>query len=311
MALNEAFYLSSTGKIYGVLSNYVIRFNASTGAKEASAKVCAPMQGPMRIIGLGGSVYVASMFDLRVTGAGVASNRTIWTVDPTTLVAADTLGVNSKIRAAIGSVDVWEGPTSMVFNGTKLTFQYSTKTGEASYMYVDVVTPATNNVAGANGTSNKWTPETWDYDGTTLNACDPAQQQVEIFNPTLVPGSNLGHSDTVPDSAVSVAYAANVGFAYSVCGNESLYRNVLYVAPFTATLHNLGPIAPNCAPTRIRYIDGLLYLPCQKTDVVIVWNPVSDTGVVKTGFDSPIDVIWTGSKLWAVQTSIQSLKEIT
>lgn len=312
MPITEAFYLSSTDKIYGVMSNYVLKFNATTGVKEASARVCAPMLGPMRIIGRGSSLYVASMFDMTVTPNGQPSNRTIWTVDPNTLAATNTLGTNALVVAQNGKAPVWSGPNAMFFIGDVLYWQESAITGLASYMFIDVTNPTTHDVLSWNGTSGSWTPETWCYDGSTyIVACDPAQQQVEIYLPTLAPGANSGFSSTAPDSAVAVAWASNVGFAYAVCGNESLYRLLTYTPTHTSTLHNLGVIAPNCAPTRIRYINGLLYLPCQKTDVIIIWNPVTDTGIVKSGFESPIDVIWTGTKLWAVQTSIQSLKEIT
>ena len=47
MPLNEACYLASSDKIYGVMENYVFMFNASTGLTEASTKVCAPCYGPM------------------------------------------------------------------------------------------------------------------------------------------------------------------------------------------------------------------------------------------------------------------------
>lgn len=318
MPLDEAVYLSSTDKIYGVMSNYILKFNATTGLKETSARVCAPMWGPMRIAGRSTTLYVATQFDMTYTAFGLSSNRTIWNVDATTLAVTDALGINAKRIAVSGNEPIFSGPNSMFFIGDLLYFQWSNPDGQTDYNYIDVTSPGTFLINRANGTSSRWCPETWDYDGNSdpvlgrLYNSDPNQQEGEIYRLNLTVGAYNGKSKTIPDSPTGVAYAANVGFPYSVCGNESLYRMDTYTIPGgTSTLHNLGVIAPNCAPTRIRYINGLLYLPCQKTDVIIIWNPVTDTGIVKSGFESPIDVIWTGTKLWAVQTSIQSLKEIT
>lgn len=317
MPLSDAFYLASTDKIYGVMSNYILKFNASTGAKEDSARICAPMHGPMRIVGIGGTLYVASQFDLTDTDFGGSSNRTIWSVDATTLAVTNVLGVNAKRIGVTGNEPIFAGPNVMFAAGNLLYFQWSYASGLADYNYINVVSPGTYVINQSNGTSNNWSPETlaWDGDSDPVNgrihACDPAQNEGEIYRLNITVGAYQGKSKTVPDSPVAVAYASNVGLAYSVCGNESLYSHSGYSIPgVAATLHNLITIAPNCAPTRIRYINGLLYIPCQKTDIVIVWNPISDTGIVKSGFDSPIDVIWTGTKLWAVQTSIQSFKEI-
>ena len=87
MALDDACYLASTDKIYGTQGNYIIKYNATTGAKEAAGKVCAPMHGPMRICGQFNDIYVSSINDWTINSWNdhPVNNHEIWRIDPTTL----------------------------------------------------------------------------------------------------------------------------------------------------------------------------------------------------------------------------------
>ena len=101
---------------------------------------------------------------------------------------------------------------------------------------------------------------------------------------------------------------------YVACGDNNLLR-IDTVTPFpgTFTTLNLGAVEASADPCRIRYWSGTgkLYLPCMTSNTVIVWDPVTDTGEAKTGFENPVDVVATGSKIFAVQNSAIGLREIT
>ena len=66
-------------------------------------------------------------------------------------------------------------------------------------------------------------------------------------------------------------------------------------------------------PMRLRFrpSNGLLYIPCQDKDGIVVFDPVAESAVWKGGFDSPVDVVFTPTKAFAVQTGPIGLKEIT
>jgi YVTN family beta-propeller protein len=70
----------------------------------------------------------------------------------------------------------------------------------------------------------------------------------------------------------------------------------------------------NATPINIRYrpFDQQLYIPNWQDNTVTVLDPITDTvSAVKTGFTSPIDVVFTPTKAFAVQDSTVGLLEIT
>lgn len=66
-------------------------------------------------------------------------------------------------------------------------------------------------------------------------------------------------------------------------------------------------------PFNIRYrsSNDRIYVPTWEDNSVVIIDPSSDTvETIKTGFDSPFDVVFTASKAFAVQHGSEGLKEI-
>lgn len=323
MPLSDACYLSGTDKIYGVTSNYIIKFNATTGLSEASARVCAPMYGPMRIAGSGSDLFVASLHDYTTNKFNDgADNKQIWTINPTTLAATDVLGYNSKLLTWLfqwpyGTQFV--GPGFIKIYGGNLYISQNSYT-QCKLTRINIANPADYQfpVGAFLVTHNNWNPEQFDITNTggddLLYVCDPEQKEAEEWNLGAGSWNYNGFSDANPEYPNACVYVPSQGKAYGVCGTETMLRFDAY-AGAPATQLNLGLVQANVKPCRIRLgPDGKLYIPCQQQDVVIVWNPLTDNAgdaVLKTGFDSPIDVVFTGSKIWAVQSGLRSLQEIT
>lgn len=322
MPFHEAVYLASTDKVYAVMENYIVKCNSSTGLMEATAKICAPCYGPMRISGAASTLYVAShndyslntWFNLR------SSNKQIWNVDATTLGVTNFCLLDETLQANLWAGNSipynyfsW-GPTCMVVSGGYMYFVDTQDGGGMQMMRVNLTNQADNDYTTFNGPQHPYqNPEIFYINGLDTFHADANQLEVEHWtidnalpNPWVVDAG----SDCAPEYPVATVYVPSVGKAYSVAGTESLWRHDAY--PGVATQLLLGPVSANVAPMRLRLspLDGKLYIPCQNQDVVIVWDTATETGIEKTGFDSPVDIVFTGTKSWAVQTGINGLKEI-
>jgi hypothetical protein len=69
----------------------------------------------------------------------------------------------------------------------------------------------------------------------------------------------------------------------------------------------------NALPYRVRYNpnDGLVYVPTLRSNNVVIVDPDSNAVVaIKSGFDSPLDVVFTPTRKFAVQQGSAGLKEI-
>lgn len=329
MGYHDAYYHAANGKIYATLDNYVVKCNATTGAKEASAKVCAPSLGTMRITGDATTIYVSSRLDysLNKTAGGTlpATSKQIFNVDPTTLVATNVLKVDDTIQTYFaGSVDVsyphW-GPGAMkVLNGY-LYFVYVGANGGYAFCRVSLTNPTTDNeiVPGFQPGAAKQYAE--GFDMASILGTDyfwiPSADTSQITYGNVVPAHPLTVFVTIHAPVVagqyptSCVYVPASGLVYGVCGTDTLFRYNSTTNILTAL--DLGTVITGGMPCRIRVspLDGKLYIPCQIEDQIIVWDTSTETGIVKTGFDSPIDVVFTASKSFAVQSGVTPLKEIT
>lgn len=313
MPLHEAIYLASADKIYGVSENYVMRFNPDTGVKEAEAKVCAPCYGPMRITGSGTDILVSSQRDYSLnTSTDLPSNRRIWNIDPTTLAATDVLGVDIQSRAVFGGFLPYElphiGPHSVRIHGGYAYYQftYPNKT-----YYHRVKLDGTDYSYYLTYLFDDKLPEVFDIGDSKLWIPDPYEQEAEVW--TTTPWGGDSYCGSTGQRPVGIAYSSSNGKTYGVTGGQYLVRYDSYTAPRSSTNLNLWAVYADVRPMRIREspLDGNLYIPCQNEDVVIVWDTGSENGTYVEGFASPIDVVFTDTKAWAVQSSGVSLLEIT
>lgn len=66
----------------------------------------------------------------------------------------------------------------------------------------------------------------------------------------------------------------------------------------------------NGVAARYNSVDGQVYVAGGNDNTVCVINPATNTFVIKTGFDVPVDFVFTASKKFAVQAGSTPLKEI-
>lgn len=325
MPLQDAVFCPLTSKIYGTMGPYVVKCNASTGARESVVKVAAPVYGDCRL------TYHAATSKLYVCcwnspnrqwyAPVTQPNRDIFPVDPTTMAVSAGLGMYATYAGSKFSNDSFEGPRWIMSIGNFLYFMYKSSAGVSSFVRVNPTIPAVINTGAANLVF--W-HEHGCYDGSTwFYVPCPWGPQINKYNASCVYDSacDLTWPTYQP---CATAYEPNAGLVYIVCGDGNLLRIDDFGAE-TVTPINLNNAAVitgslgNSDPCRIRYRigDHKLYMPCMTADGVIVYDPALGTGILKTGFVNPVDVVFTDVtdgvpvKAFAVQNSLIGLKEIT
>lgn len=315
--MNDACYASSNGKIYGTVGPYVVQYNGTTGARENFVRVASPLCGDMRICyhAATDSLYVATIWqpNLQVNDPfyGPFLNRNVFPVSLGLVV-----GARIDMDAIYENASPYGGFQWIGSNGNYLYVVRpdAAYTGASSYYTLFRFDP-TNLADNASGLNTRFRPE----------HCGFSPTQIAVPNPNLLVNNNhigvydlaMGTNDEVyivPNNPCAVEYCGSNGLFYVVCGTTNLIRvDTILPANGTFTALNLGALEATADPCRIRYWSGTgrLYLPCMTGNGVIVWNPNTESGEFKSGFDNPVDVVFTNSKAWAVQNAPVGLREIT
>lgn len=325
-----ACYFAGTDKIYGTLENYIVKFNATSGAKEAYAKVAAPLYGPMCCCAGSTAIYCGLIHDYSWVDdslPGVA-NKFIWTVNPTTLVASDAFGLNAFYEAFWGTASdsyAHIGVLQLKELSGYLYFERANGNGTTPGR-VNLTNPADNTLDdagdpwGDNGFRAEST-ETGTFSGSDwMFQIDSGGQEWQTriitpgaLGPFVSPWDIFSQVDYVvgPDNPAALVFNPSNTCVYIVCGNGNMYKHNAITGALVSLL-NLDLVFANVKPFRIRLspINGKLYIPCQDMNVVIIWDTAADTGIYRDGFHSPIDIVFTGTKAWAVQSGVTPLQEI-
>jgi hypothetical protein len=305
--VNDACYAASVDKIFGAVGPYVCKYNAITGSREGFVRVASPLYGEIRLCyhAANDTIYAAAWNEpnQQFFAPFTWPQRDVFPVS-TALVSGAGLG--------LGTIYTTQAP----YNG----FRWISSAG--NYLYLSV--------GGIGFGIVKINPTNLvDRNSTTASALFQAEQcgisPTQIVNPQaafvsqfrFAPiGFNLNAdwtaSSVSPYLPIAAEYCAQNGLFYMVCGDTNLLRiNVLSPINFTAL--NLGPVEATANPCRIRYraLDQKLYMPCMSAGVVIVWDPASETGIAKSGFENVVDICFSPSKAWAVMNAPIGLKEIT
>jgi len=142
-----------------------------------------------------------------------------------------------------------------------------------------------------------------------------AQQEIDYYDKTGVPpvGGIVGTTNIAPYIPVGICVGSD-NKNWIVCGDTNLLRQES-LTNNDVTVFDLGAVVGPSElpdPCRIRNIGGLLYMPCMTANGIIIYTPGApiNTAVWKGGFEGPMDVVSTGSKVFAVQNSPVGLKEI-
>ncbi len=303
---HDAFYVASVDKIFATSGPYLAKCNATTGAKESSVRIISPVYGEMRLTfsPADGNIYVTCWnepnhlyFSLPHPG------RDIYPVDPASMVVGTALGVNSWIFDDFNNDPSW-GPRWITASGNYLYFIWQQSGGAALTCRVNVTNLADHSFTG--DSTLRFSKEHGGNDGTHLFIPDAGQRSIDRV---WLDFSNDDTFAIIPYNPVACEFCPSNGHVYVVCGDTNLL-NVDFGVSFSTI--NLGVLQFNADPVRVRYnsVDGQLYIPCPTAEVVIVFDPLASTGVVKAGFSNPIDCVFTPTKAFAVQESAVGLKEI-
>lgn len=317
--LEYAVYVGDTDKIYGMMGPYVVQFNATTGAPESWERVSSPAQGPCGICyhAPTGKLYASVWLGHSGTWyTATRPERDIFPIDPATLAVGGGLGVYGRGGSAFGSEG--QGPEFMLSDGTQyIYYAWHWYAGGTFIGRVDPSAPAS------------WASD-FDYgdddmdfiqfcfDGTLLHFPRQSYNRVAYVNPATLAEDHLHIA--APDRSIlmplSVEWCALARYTapYVVSASKWLMRvNDYATSDYTKwDISSVTDAAPR--PQRIRYcpLDEKLYLASPSTDCITIFDPVTEAvTAVKTGFDAPHDLVFTNTKIWAVQRGAVGLKEVT
>lgn len=308
--LDQAIYVASEDKIFGVRGQWLYQFNATTGERENSLRWVKDANSEASITECAGKLYVTAWSTL-LEDANLAPfdfvRRDIFEVD-FGLVAASALGLASHISA--NNEKSVCGFSNLVSDGTKV---YGFEHGIG---YIFSVDPANlggfaDATGGVDGTRETAHDLAFDADNNLIWQASAWVREVNAYDTSLVNWDAANAATLVPAQApVGVCWCPANSCAYAVTATGKLVK-----VPFVnfATRSIVAGIDASLA-ARIKYnaVDGLLYIPNWAADTVQIVDPNTDTLVdTKTGFTSPFDAVFTPTKKFAVQNSRVGLLEIT
>lgn len=308
----SATYASNVDKIFATMGPYICQCDPDTGVLESKKKLVAgAIYGEMPICyhPATGMLFVGSgLTPTKQTSDAWFDDppvyKDVYRVNPTTLAITE---CNLQLAIGGGMPDgLRGGPYQIIPDGDSIVFEWKQNGGHAwgrmnattfAYVGADVFRFQAQQVS---------------VDDTTVYTLDPYQREVQTYD--KITGFYTGSPFVGTNTPLGIVYCIADGKNWIVCGDENLLRVNSYGVDNDFTLYDLSSILGPTAipdPVRIRYCsDGLLYIPTIGADGVIVFNPLTGTGVWKSGFESPIDVVETDARKFAVQLAPIGLKEI-
>jgi len=319
MPLDQAIYVAATDKIYGVRGQWVFQFNATTGGKEKEFRfVDDALFSESSIVLLGSSLYVAvwrSAFDL--------NNYP----DPSQDIFKIDLGLNTAVGLGLYNVGGGGGPQNgfcnLITDGTHLygATGYTVQFSHSRRFKVDPTNIAT--YVERNAQASKTAPVVdlvWDAVNSVFWEAESYGPEVDGYYQDIgtllpTPRSVANPTPTKPCYGIALAPGTKLyvvtksSTIFKVNGNEAVAG---LPGPFgLATWSSLLLLQSGARPIKIKYnpFNGLIYVPTWAGNTVEVLDPATDTIVaIKTGFNTPLDVVCTPTKVFAVQNSATGLK---
>ncbi len=322
-----ATYASNVDKIFATLGPYIVKCNATTGVRESITKLGATaIYGNMPIVyhsGVGKLFVGSGNTPIKQESNASTSNppvfKDLYQVDPTTMAITAT-GVMAQVNNGFGPPDGLEGgPYFLTTEGIYVYFIYAYSDGFTEWGRI-IASSFVYNGGGARA----WRAEQLALSTTYAGAggfdyvwhIDPHQREVEFLLKTGIQpvGGFTGNTAVNPYTPVGIVHSIVDDKNWIVCGDTNLLRQES-TANNDVTVFDLGAVIGPTElpdPCRIRDIGGLLYIPCMTANGIIIHTPGSaiNTAVWKGGFEGPMDVVSTGTKVFAVQNSPVGLREI-
>ena len=325
MPLDQAIYMSGIDKIIGVRGRWLYKFNSSTGELEDSSQWCTSANGVATIAAIGSDLYVAGLAtSIRRVGPTpyesdatevVKFNASTMAIDSVISDIADNIGFNYSSASIPGF-------RNMIAVGSYLFFW------SANGLWVVDPTNVVATIAQPGGTfSNISFSDTIYNSGLALMGfCEQKNHSITWYDASdlsTASYSTEGYNDPNPSDSSAFAMVGTTISEANSCGYSVEGRGNIIKHDLSAFLTTLVPtrrisiLDTDATPVRIKCspIDGKIYVPCGRTNTVYAFDPVAyasdeTPGTPFSGFDDPIDVVFTATKAFAVQNGRIGLKEI-
>lgn len=337
MPLDQAVYVPAAGShgafIAAVRGGYLFSLDPTTGLKISSTRFRASSFSESSIAydSVTDKLYVSCWRDPQGTiesaGNSVSPLKQIAQIDPVTFSVTLTFNPQAVFGDTIANCP-FLGPKQVVaFNGIIYSCYYTETlpgaTQTSGYMFswnpvssASVLQPGTNAIFSFGDWTDILAANATDLYVTQAYAFDRRVTYFDTATMDSQPGF-VGSSVQWPAGTNPCGITRNPGTGrlYMTSRTPAVLRaNTPFAAGINAAvLANITLPNANANPVRIRYNsnDGLIYVPGYGSNEVYVINPATDTVVAtKTGFDSPLDCVFTPSKKFAVQHGAAGLKEI-
>jgi hypothetical protein len=330
MPLDQAVFGTSTvaggSFIWAVRGGYIYKFTSSGTLVTSKRYTNGPSFGEASIAydAVGDMLYAAFWNEGMNIGTGYPTNdaKGIWSINPSTLASSFT-DINPIITAGLlfgplAANQTFSGPHQIICVAGKLL-------GTASWMSISsprLITfrlniPAlTLDARNQQGSSrDSWYDVCWDTNLSTM--WFTGSEFDGLISDDFVGGDPSTVSLGTAEGPVGICQtSASPFWLYATTRSKTLVKfQSLDSGSFSLFDMSSGyPAIATCKPYRCRFntADGLIYMPDPVTNSVIIWNPATDAvSEIKTGFDTPFDVVFTATKKFAVQQGSIGLKEIT
>lgn len=319
MALDQAIYVASTDKIYGVRGQWVFQFNATTGVLEKSARFANDaLFGESSIVNIGSFLYIGTWRTITNPNVSPFGTGDIYKVD---------LALTTSVALGLFSSTNGYGFSNLVTDGTLIwgTTGFDRTFTARQVFHVNPSPSAYTEIQTASGSgAHPIVDVEWDANYNVLWMAESIGPQVEGFCIAATPKmANIGNP--APPQLFGLTRYPAAQKLYCVGRNQNVIKlnadqavATLPASFSTATWTSLaGLLLANATPIKIKFNahDSLIYVPEWNNDTVQVINPATDLVVgSQTGFSSPIDCVFqtvAPFTKWAVQNSAVGLKQIT
>lgn len=310
--------------IYGVRGGYVYKFDENGVKLQAARYTGGECFGSASIAydNVGDGLYCAFWNEGSNRGTTTPTNRArgIWTINQTTLAGTFT-DLTALLGFASPGTNVFDGPHQILADaGALYGTAYDSPTPHCILFELNLpALTVVNHVHNVCSRQDSWYDLLYDFNLSAVwEIGGAASDSVTAYD--LIGGTFSTLALGIAESIVGMCqWTTSPFWLYGVNRSDVLCK----IQSLDSGLFNLYDLSTLDAslstmrPYRVRYnpSDGKVYIPDPFGNRVVVWNPTAglltdSLDSIKTGFDTPFDVVFTATKKFAVQQGAQGLKEI-
>ncbi len=321
MPLDFAYYSSTQNLIYGVRGSYIFSFDPTSGTKIDEFRFCDGVAfGESTVIEFNGFLYAGVWRGILESPIPFFSTiRDIYAID-FDLTNSVAIGVPAAFGAVPGNPfypfaavnQQWHTGIAQLNTDGNAIFGFIGVSGIRLFKLDPTNVAGITTVGGPE--SNRGMLQQLEWMGFHNAFLIPGSFGPEVYARSATTLLSVGVATPTPPTNYGVAYSIVTDKAYAAMGSADLLKLDVDQLPGNFTWTTLPAILPAGAnPMRIKYnpYDSLLYVPNWAHDSISVIDPVTDAALdVITGFDSPIDCVFSPTGKFAVQLSGLGLKKI-